>query len=193
MKTLITRSPFPRINWIARTLKSELKEKDELSLLCHPESGNVIALIGTAHIAEESANLVREVIQKVRPSVVMIELDIQRFLQVLVDEVKWRDTVGIKLPKSLTLQPSVKEVKEKKEKGNSLWSYCWKKLQSWIEYFSSEASKELKRRVELILKIQDSFDYGGEFRAAYDEGRKVGAKILLGDKIENFSFQQARE
>lgn len=187
MKTFITRSPFPRINRVARNLKRELKEKDELSLLYHPESGNVIALIGTAHIAEESANLVREVIQKVRPSIVMIELDIKQFLQVLVDEVKWRDTVGIKLPKS---QPSVKE---KKERGNPLWSYCWKKMQSWIEYFSSEASKELKRRMELILKIHDIFDYGGKFRAAYDEGRKVGAKILLGDRIENYSFQQASE
>lgn len=35
-------------------------------------------MIGTAHISEESANLVRRTIKKVQPDVVMIELDPKR-------------------------------------------------------------------------------------------------------------------
>eukprot|EP01040_Poterioochromonas_malhamensis_P017491 gene17491-20125_t len=179
---LMIRLPFSNFSRVVRTLKSELKEKDELSLLYHPDSGNVIALIGTIHIYEESINLVRKVIRKVRPSVVMIELDIQRFAGMIASRGKWQETLGVMVPKPLTLWP-VQEL----PKANSLFSYYWKSLQPLINYFS-EISKEVHKAEELIRKVRNEFDYGGEFRVAYEEGRKVGAQILLGDKVLTSSF-----
>eukprot|EP01040_Poterioochromonas_malhamensis_P006056 gene6056-6510_t len=175
-KRLISRSPFSKFNRVVRILSSELKENDELSLLYHPESGNIITLIGTIHIAEESANLVRDVIQKVRPSVVMIELDIRRFAGMIASQGKWQDSLGVIVPKSIFLQSS-----QETERTNNFWSYCRKAFHPLINFFS-EISSELKKVEEAMLKIRNEFDYGGEFRVAYEEGRKVGAKILLGDK-----------
>jgi len=41
--------------------------------------GREIILVGTAHVSRESADLVREVIEKERPDVVCVELDAQRY------------------------------------------------------------------------------------------------------------------
>src|SRR4029453_10426632 len=41
--------------------------------------GREFVLVGTAHVSRESADLVREVIEKERPDCVCIELDAQRF------------------------------------------------------------------------------------------------------------------
>lgn len=43
--------------------------------------GKEIVLVGTAHISQESADLVKETIEKENPEVVGVELDIQRFSQ----------------------------------------------------------------------------------------------------------------
>lgn len=50
----------------------------------------VFVLVGTAHISQESVELVREVIDKERPDRVCIELDAQRF-EALSHERKWED------------------------------------------------------------------------------------------------------
>ena len=41
--------------------------------------GREILLVGTAHVSRESADLVREVIEKERPDCVCVELDAQRY------------------------------------------------------------------------------------------------------------------
>jgi len=50
--------------------------------------GREILLVGTAHISRESADLVREVIEKERPDCVCVELDAQRF-QALSQKARW--------------------------------------------------------------------------------------------------------
>jgi len=53
-------------------------------------SGREFILIGTAHISQESTDLVRAVIQQERPDVVCVELDEQRF-KTLSDKTKWEN------------------------------------------------------------------------------------------------------
>jgi pheromone shutdown-related protein TraB len=50
--------------------------------------GREFILVGTAHISRESAELVREVIEKERPDAVCVELDAQRF-QALAEKQRW--------------------------------------------------------------------------------------------------------
>ncbi len=47
-------------------------------------------IVGTAHISQESANLVREVIEKEKPDAVCVELDQQRY-KALVEQKKWEN------------------------------------------------------------------------------------------------------
>ncbi len=50
--------------------------------------GRTYIIVGTAHISQESTDLVREVIEKEKPDVVCVELDEQRY-QSLIDQNKW--------------------------------------------------------------------------------------------------------
>ncbi len=52
--------------------------------------GREIILVGTAHISQQSADLVREVIEAEQPDVVCVELDSQRY-KALVERKKWQD------------------------------------------------------------------------------------------------------
>jgi pheromone shutdown-related protein TraB len=52
--------------------------------------GRVFVLVGTAHISQESVDLVREVIDNERPDCVCIELDAQRF-EALSHQRRWED------------------------------------------------------------------------------------------------------
>jgi pheromone shutdown-related protein TraB len=56
--------------------------------------GRQITLVGTAHISRESADLVREVIERERPDVVCVELDAQRF-EALSQKQRW-DALDLK-------------------------------------------------------------------------------------------------
>jgi pheromone shutdown-related protein TraB len=52
--------------------------------------GREILLIGTAHVSQESADLVREVIEKERPDCVCVELDAQRY-EALSQKNRWEN------------------------------------------------------------------------------------------------------
>ncbi len=51
-------------------------------------NGRTFIIVGTAHISQESTDLVREVIERERPDIVCVELDEQRY-QSLIDQRKW--------------------------------------------------------------------------------------------------------
>lgn len=51
-------------------------------------SGRTFIIVGTAHISQESTDLVRQVIEQERPDVVCVELDEQRY-QTLANQRKW--------------------------------------------------------------------------------------------------------
>jgi pheromone shutdown-related protein TraB len=53
-------------------------------------AGREFVLVGTAHVSRESADLVREVIEKERPDCVCVELDAQRF-EALSQKKRWED------------------------------------------------------------------------------------------------------
>ena len=55
-----------------------------------PANGREFILIGTAHISQESTELVRTVIEQERPDVVCVELDQQRF-KTLSEKTKWEN------------------------------------------------------------------------------------------------------
>ncbi|MCI5145414.1 MAG: TraB family protein, partial [Candidatus Electrothrix sp. AR3] len=50
---------------------------DDVAVIQHNEQ--TILLIGTAHISQHSADLVKEVIEQERPDIVCIELDEKRY------------------------------------------------------------------------------------------------------------------
>ena len=64
---------------IARALDIDLPVcSDAVTILKNINRNQEVVVIGTAHISEDSANLVREIIRKIKPDTVMIELDRKR-------------------------------------------------------------------------------------------------------------------
>lgn len=58
----------------ARGTASAVTDSDLVSYLRHPARDQEVFLVGTVHISNRSARLVREVIASVKPDVVMVEL-----------------------------------------------------------------------------------------------------------------------
>jgi pheromone shutdown-related protein TraB len=64
--------------------------------------GREIVLVGTAHVSRESADLVREVIERERPDSVCLELDPQRY-EALSERVRWESLDLVELIRSKRL------------------------------------------------------------------------------------------
>ena len=82
------------------------KCSDAITILKSPNSRDII-LIGTAHISEDSAKLVRSVILESKPDVVMIELDKKRLGKIASG--KTLEDLGFLLPKQASLQETLSD------------------------------------------------------------------------------------
>ena len=56
--------------------------------------GREFILVGTAHVSQESTDLVREVLGKEKPDCVCVELDAQRYMA-LSQQQRWEDLDGL--------------------------------------------------------------------------------------------------
>lgn len=154
-------------------------------------AGKEVILIGTAHISEKSVDLVRNVIRKVKPEVVMIELDAKRLGRVGGD--KTLAELGFDIPKgsptpvpellrgSVPLRPP--SIFSNALNGFKLQVSGWAQQQSGA--LLGKALGSFYKNVEKL-----GFVAGGEFKAAVEEGQKIGARILLGDRDVDITLQR---
>ena len=137
---------------------------DTVTVLRCP-NGSVVYLVGTAHFSKESVRDVRETIRKVHPNVVVLELCGER---------------------QLMLQYSEEDILREAAEIN------FTKVRHYIRRDGLVAgimqSLFLKLSAELTKKL--GVAPGGEFRAAYEEGVKQGARIVLGDRLINVTFKR---
>jgi len=129
------------------------------------QNGSVVYLVGTSHFSKESVRDVRETIRKVRPNVVVIELCEER---------------------ELMLQYSEEDILREAAEIN------FAKILHYIRQDGLVAgimlSLFLKLSAELTKKL--GVAPGGECRAAYEEGIKQGARIVLGDRRITVTFKR---
>jgi len=139
--------------------------------LISPITGAKIYLIGTAHVSEESIKSVREIIRFVKPNVVMIELCINR-VGLLADD-KSSASAG-------QLDPNQKQTQQPRKPRRLLESTSGVSiLVRVISNFYESAIKQLK-----------SGSAGGEFRAAYEEAKRLKALLVLGDRQIQTTLQR---
>ena len=131
-----------------------------------------LALVGTAHISNESANLVRDVIQQVRPDTVMVELDERRASRLVR-----RDARGAPPPDP---QPY------------SLAAVFRRLVRLDFDAAGSNAVGTLL--AELYKKLDSlGFQSGAEFVTAIREADAIGATILLGDQDAEVTLGRLRD
>ncbi|GAB5034483.1 Hypothetical protein NocV09_01901030 [Nannochloropsis oceanica] len=128
---------------------------DAISHLRNPKTGQDIYMIGTAHISNESAILVRSTIRALRPQTVMLELDASR--------------IGREGKKGF-LKAALGEL-------TRAGSNFREKLIGVGAVVVGQVISGLYRGLDKM-----GFVSGQEFIVAMEEGRKVGADLLLGDQ-----------
>lgn len=188
--TAIVCRPSPSVSATAETALRSLPPCDDAVSLLRGPAGQEAVLIGTAHISEQSAALVRETIRRLTPDVVMIELDPKRIGR--VDSQQQLTEAGFILPPG-TAMGSVSALSPEappQERTASL-----SPLAGMFDVFRRvrEAAGGI-----LVGKVLQSFyksvenlgfEAGGEFKAAVEEGRACGARILLGDRDVDITLQ----
>eukprot|EP00981_Chlorochromonas_danica_P002165 scaffold428_cov168-Ochromonas_danica.AAC.30 len=154
------------------------------------EHDRQVVLIGTAHISENSADMVRKTIKGVHPDVVMIELDPKRVGKVTKDQSL--EKLGFMLPvgvselsasySSVAPQPTQNPVKQVL---GALVSPIVSSVQKAAGLVLGKALSQFYTSVEKL-----GFNAGGEFQAAVEEARRENAKVLLGDRDVDVTLQR---
>lgn len=129
-------------------------------------NGSTVYLVGTAHFSVESIEDVRSTIRQSKPDAVVLELCPDR---------------------QLILHYSEEDILREARTMN------FAKMRSFIHRDGFVAgitqSIFLKLSAELTEKL--GVAPGGEFRAGYEEAKKIGSKIVLGDRQVGVTFKRA--
>lgn len=196
MAKLLFRSPASlKAEEIVQSLKPflSLDCDDGIIVLQQPNTGRVIVMIGTAHISEESVNVVRRTIQRAQPDTVMIELDPKRIARADVNSEQLQ-AAGFILPQGATFPTTdFDAVPLAPPKRKSLFDDIKRGLVAPVQQLAqSVAGAALGKVIGQFYKSVEKlgFTAGSEFKAAVEEGKKLQAKILLGDRDVDITLQR---
>ncbi|KAL4430133.1 hypothetical protein ABPG77_004915 [Micractinium sp. CCAP 211/92] len=128
-------------------------------VLQHP-SGSKVYVVGTAHVSRKAVEDVVSLIQRVSPATVVLELDADREKK-LLEQAEQGDTYGVK-----------------KLQGKSTWQIVKMSL-------SGEALPFFMSTAYTITGALMGTAPGGEFIAADEAARAIGAQIVLADREQD--------
>ena len=155
---------------------------DSLTIMQDPESKRKVILFGTAHISQRSADLVRDIISKNRPQVVLVELDAKRIAGDRFSDERGAGTVEMLESRGFILPSKSKELlatAAAARRNTGFFSGAFKGL---VAGFGGAV---LGRIIGQFYKSIESLGVvaGGEFKAAIEEAAKLGnCRVLLGDR-----------
>jgi len=134
-------------------------------ILRSPYSGAEVILVGTIHVSKESCREVREVIDHFRPDVVFLELC--RAREPLLHEPRESSSSSSSSPPSSQQAP----------KSSS------RSRRSIFEYLLGDYVRKISATMKVTL--------GQEFRTGNAEAKRIGAKVVLGDRSVHVTVQRA--
>eukprot|EP00667_Euglena_gracilis_P012304 EG_transcript_12631 len=137
--------------------------------------GQEVYLVGTAHISNISAQLVRTVIREVQPDTVMVELDASRFKKFGLDGSGTKEK-----PPSL-LARLQKDLFD----GALPWGQRVQKVQADL------LGAALSQFYQALDRM--GFNSGQEFAVAVAEARAINAALLLGDQPVDTTLQRLQQ
>jgi pheromone shutdown protein TraB len=143
-------------------------------------------LIGTAHISEDSVTLVSELVRKIEPEVVMIELDSKRLGKIAGN--LSLSQLGFDTPSQATQDRESPDSQEPSILSSAI-SNILQQLSGMVQRTAGAAlGSALGSFYKSVEKL--GFTTGGEFKAAIHEGLRVNARILLGDRDVEITLQR---
>lgn len=142
-------------------------------------SGQVVTLIGTAHLSEKSNEQVQQVIQDFRPNVVMVELDKKRLSR-----------IGIKSIDDISLEVVTSEDIMLPNQPKDPWYWLL------LNGFAQIARKMLTGMYnDMSNEMKNDKGGGGEFKVAIRAAEECGScrKLVLGDRDSVATIQRAAQ
>ena len=129
-------------------------------------NGSVVYVVGTAHFSKESVEDVRRTIRDKRPNYVVLELCRDRQLMLTYSE----ENI---LREARTMDMA--------------------KVRAFIrrDGFVVGVTQSLLLKVTAELTRKLGVAPGGEFRAGFEEGRRMGCRVILGDRQVGVTFRRA--
>ena len=170
---------LPPLNWLpAATAAAPLA-----TALCDPavsvlrQGDKEVTLIGTAHISDESAALVRRVIRQVQPDTVMIELD--------------RERAG-RIPGVMSTDGSGNAPADSPPRSYGAGQIAMRLLRGDVSEASTDA---VGLGLSSLYKSLDGmgFQSGNEFVVAVEEAQRLQATVLLGDRPVRVTLGRLRD
>lgn len=149
-------------------------------------------LCGTAHISQDSALLVRQLIRTVRPDSVMIELDRPRFDALMAKSVE--PTFD-----SPSAPRATAPAKSDESDDPNILGGVWKDLRrgpgNLGERIKRAQSNAIGRGLSGMYKSMEGlgFETGDEFRVAATEAMSSGAQLVLGDQDVRTTLDSLRD
>jgi pheromone shutdown-related protein TraB len=130
--------------------------------LVSPETGSQVYLVGTAHVSDKSAQEAAQAIQLLKPNAIVLELCRSRAGLLFTKEYSEPDNSETNNSSWL----SISETRAAMKQANGASGLLYALLGAMYKSVTQQ------------LKITP----GLEFRRAYQEGLKIGSKIILGDR-----------
>lgn len=128
-------------------------------------NGSVVYVVGTAHFSKESIEDVRQVIRTKRPDAVVLELcqDRKMLLQYSEEDIlREASTMTVAKMRSFVHRDGL--------------------VAGLAQFMFLNLSAELTRQLGVAP--------GGEFRAGYEEGIRLSARVILGDRLIGVTFKR---
>lgn len=192
--------PLPGLH-AALPAAAVVSDERSLSPLCDPcvnivrtAAGQEIVIVGTAHVSEDSANLVRNVIRTVRPDTVMIELDESRVGDLMKAKAKGLKVAVPTEMSTVATPPTPASASGAGERAPmpNIGQVAGQLYRGALEQVGTQAAGTGVKA--LYSKLGDmGFSGGAEMIAAAQEGKRIGATILLGDRDKDITLRRLGE
>jgi hypothetical protein len=179
-----------KINVIFQALVETVTEDDgTVYRLEDEQTGQLITLIGTAHLSEKSNEQVRSIIQEANPDIVLVELDPKRLERVGFDNPQ---DIGIPYitVENIDYPETPEDIEFKKRRS---W---WSPLQGlFLDAFTKIARKFITGMYNDMGEAMGGQKGGGEFLVAIEAAKETNKckKVVLGDRDSFLTIRRAAE
>lgn len=175
-------------------ITKESDPKGTVVELVNSETGQQVTLIGTAHLSQQSNDQVKYIINKVKPDVVMIELDPSRLERIGLTE----DDLGTNFGVANGIVPPLMQDDIDAMNNKPWWSGLADVCLDNVAEFARRGLTDMYRDMGKTMG-KDGLIGGGEFLAAInaakfnDEFSGSTTKIVLGDRNSIVTIKRALE
>eukprot|EP01133_Synstelium_polycarpum_P015940 gene15940-18949_t len=149
---------------IKKAIEDQIKDSQKfIKTIRNEKTGTVVYLVGTSHVSADSIENVRKIVRIVQPDTIFLELSKDREALLTMPESH--------LQHNWTVRPRIRWL------SNDIATFTHS-VMATSYYYSS------------LMAPKNASIPGGEMRAAFQEGAKLGCRFVLGDRDQDSTWNR---